>query len=371
MNAFDTAHTDTAAAARRYDAIYQKLEQLFNEIITVRTNDAALKKLKVIASDLSIENWDWSQGVGIYGIWRLYQVTGEQRYLDYVLAWYQRRLAEGLPEKNINRMAPMLTLTTMGIAQETREHQALIEEYAHWIEHELLRTQENGFTHCTSDHLNEEQLWVDTLFMSGLFYARASTYLNRPSYLDEVSYQFLLHIKYLIDRDTGLWMHGWNFTGNGNYGKALWGRGNGWAAISTVDFLEMLDHQDASYQMILNTFRRQADAAVRYQDASGMWRTLLNQPDSYLEASGTAGFTYALLKGIRLSLLDERYHDAAWKGVDALLSRISPQGEVADVSAGTSVGYDLDHYRKIAIKQRAYGQSLTMLALTEALAGLK
>ncbi|MFT8212198.1 MAG: hypothetical protein ACMZI0_19490 [Symbiopectobacterium sp.] len=55
----------------------------------------------------------------------------------------------------------------------------------------------------------------------------------------------------------------------------------------------------------------------------------------------------------------------------ALLSRISPQGEVADVSAGTSVGFDLDHYRKIAIKQRAYGQSLTMLALTEALAGLK
>ncbi|MGL9736479.1 MAG: glycoside hydrolase family 88 protein [Symbiopectobacterium sp.] len=55
--------------------------------------------------------------------------------------------------------------------------------------------------------------------MSGLFYARASTYLNRPSYLDEVSYQFLLHIKYLIDRDTGLWMHGWNFTGNGNYGR--------------------------------------------------------------------------------------------------------------------------------------------------------
>lgn len=99
MNAFDTAHTDTAADTRRYDAIYQKLELLFNEIITVRTDDAALKKLKVIASDLSIENWDWSQGVGIYGIWRLYQVTGEQRYLDYVLAWYQRRLAEGLPEK--------------------------------------------------------------------------------------------------------------------------------------------------------------------------------------------------------------------------------------------------------------------------------
>lgn len=166
-------------------------------------------------------------------------------------------------------------------------------------------------------------------------------------------------------------MHGWNFTGNGNYGKALWGRGNGWAAISTVDFLEMCERHDASYQMILHTFQRQADAALAYQDDSGMWHTLINHPDSYLEASGTAGFTYALLKGMRLGLLDARYHQAAWKGVNALLSRINPQGEVADVSAGTSVGFDLDHYRNIAIKQRAYGQSLTMLALTEALAGLK
>ncbi|PWC21665.1 glycoside hydrolase 105 family protein [Brenneria roseae subsp. roseae] len=349
--------------------INEKLDLLFNEIITVRTDDQALKKLKVIASDLSIENWDWSQGVGIYGIWRLYQVTGKPHYLDYIHGWYQRRLEEGLPEKNINRMAPMLTLTTMGITQQDRQHDALIREYAGWIENQLLRTQENGFTHCTSDHLNEEQLWVDTLFMSGLFYARAGAYLNRPDYREEVSYQFLLHIKYLIDRQTGLWMHGWSFNGPGNYGAALWGRGNGWAAISTVDFLEMLDTQDASYQMILNTFRRQADAAVKYQHESGMWHTLLNHPDSYLEASGTAGFTYALLKGIRLGLLDERYQDAAWKGVDALLSRINAQGEVADVSAGTSVGADLDHYRRIAIKQRAYGQSLTMLALTEALAG--
>ncbi|MGK2889861.1 MAG: hypothetical protein ACSLEN_14455 [Candidatus Malihini olakiniferum] len=42
---------------------------------------------------------------------------GEQPYLDYVLAWYQRRLAEGVTGKNINRMAPMLTLTTMVIAK--------------------------------------------------------------------------------------------------------------------------------------------------------------------------------------------------------------------------------------------------------------
>ena len=85
------------------ESILSKLDTLFNEVIVVRTDDAELKKQKVIASDLSIENWDSSQGVGIYGIWLLYQITREPRYLDYLKGWFSRRMAEGLPEKNINR----------------------------------------------------------------------------------------------------------------------------------------------------------------------------------------------------------------------------------------------------------------------------
>ena len=46
------------------ESILSKLDTLFNEVIVVRTDDAELKKQKVIASDLSIENWDWSQGWG-------------------------------------------------------------------------------------------------------------------------------------------------------------------------------------------------------------------------------------------------------------------------------------------------------------------
>lgn len=352
------------------ETILSKLDALFNEVIVVRTNDAELKKQKVIASDLSIENWDWSQGVGIYGIWRLYQITHEPRYLEFLNGWFERRMAEGLPEKNINRMAPMLTLASM--AAELGETRWLgdITEYANWIDHQLLRTQENGFTHCTSDHLNEEQLWVDTLFMSGLFHTQAGLLLDKPDYVDEVSYQFLLHIKYLIDKHTGLWMHGWSFIEKHNYAGALWGRGNGWAAAGSVDFLAMVPDNSASVRFIREAFVQQAKAAVRFQHANGMWSTLIDHPESYQEASGTAGFSYALLKGYRLGILDEACRDAGWLGIRALIERINAQGEVADVSAGTSVGRDLQHYLDIAVRQRAYGQSLAMLALGEALAHL-
>ncbi|ASG64203.1 hypothetical protein CEW81_21505 [Kluyvera genomosp. 3] len=68
--------------------------------------------------------------------------------------------------------------------------------------------------------------------------------------------------------------------------------------------------------------------------------------------------------------MDNRCRDAGWAGIQALIARINDQGEVADVSAGTSVGRDLQHYLDIRVRQRAYGQSLAMLALGEALAHL-
>ena len=53
--------------------------------------------------------------------------------------------------------------------------------------------------------------------------------------------------------------------------------------------------------------------------------------------------------------------------MEALLSYIGADGLVGNVSAGTSMGMDAQHYRDIMIRPMAYGQSLTALALTEAL----
>lgn len=50
-------------------------------------------------------------------------------------------------------------------------------------------------------------------------------------------FQFLLHAQYLMDTKTGLWYHGWEFTGDGscsghNYAEALWARGNCWVSLA-------------------------------------------------------------------------------------------------------------------------------------------
>ena len=89
---------------------------------------------------------------------------------------------------------------------------------------EMPRTQEGGIQHQTSDDENDQELWDDTLFMTVLFLANMGRILDRKDYREEAEYQFLLHMKYLQDSETGFWYHGWTFLER-NHLREHFGRG--------------------------------------------------------------------------------------------------------------------------------------------------
>ena len=68
-----------------------------------------------------------------------------------------------------------------------------------------------------------------------------------------------------------------------------------------------------------------------------------------------------------MGILDDSYIDVADKAINAILKNIDSDGTVLNVSGGTGMGYDAEHYKNILIAPMAYGQSLTILALVEAL----
>ena len=55
-------------------------------------------------------DWEWTHGVGLYGIWKYYQQTRDARCRQIMLDWFRDRFAAGTPTKNINTVAPFLTL---------------------------------------------------------------------------------------------------------------------------------------------------------------------------------------------------------------------------------------------------------------------
>lgn len=311
--------------------------------------------------------WEWTHGIGLYGMYHYYQQTGDEKTLAIIDDWFRQRLAEGTPTKNVNTVCPLLTLSYR--YEETRNPALLpvLERWAEWVMYEMPRTEQGGLQHIVYNNENHQQLWDDTLMMSVLPLAKIGKLLNRPEYVEEASYQFLLHVQYLMDRETGLWFHGWNFDGRHNFARARWARGNSWLTIVIPEFIELMGwpEQHATRRFLQQVLESQVAALRQWQHESGLWHTLLDDRDSYLEASATAGFAYGILKAVRKRYLSRDYLPMAELAVKGVVNHINEDGELTQVSFGTAMGSDLDYYRQIPLTSMPYGQAMALLCLTE------
>ncbi|MBO5197312.1 MAG: glycoside hydrolase family 88 protein [Lachnospiraceae bacterium] len=316
-------------------------------------------------SIIDINKWEWAQGVGLYGLYRCYEVTGEERYLEYLKNWFASRIQEGLPEKNVNTCAPLLTLSY--VYDGNQDYKAIMQEWAEWLMHGILRTEEQAFVHMVSGHTNDGQIWDDTLFMCVLFLARAGVIFERKDYLEETKRQFLVHLKYLTDKKTGLMYHGWTFFGRHNYSKALWGRGNCWLTVGIPDYIDIMGEylEEGMKQYLLGCLAAQIEALSKCQEENGMWHTLLNEKESYEELSATAGFGYGIFKSVRKGYVDSYYLSCAQKALKAVIRCTDEDGTVQQVSYGTGLSDNLQDYREIPLCPMTYGQALAILCISE------
>lgn len=314
------------------------------------------------------QHWEWTQGVGLYGMWMLYSETGDESYKQILDKYYASSFETGLPSRNINTTAPMLALSFLAECEQDDDKMAVCREWAECVMEQYPRSEENGMIHRTSDSLNNGELWDDTLYMAVLFLANMGRIEGRSDYIEESLYQYLVHIKYLTDKKTGLFFHGWTFNGRHNFAEGLWGRGNSWLTASIPEIFEIVkDMPEHTARFLQYSLLSQVDALARYQDESGMWHTLIDDPDSYLETSATCGFGYGILKSIRLGILPEKYKECALKALSAVMDRIGDDGVVADVSYGTPMGRESkEFYKEIPIQPMPYGQAMAMLFLIEA-----
>lgn len=326
--------------------------------------------------DFGIREWDWPQGVGLYGLLKIMKTEKNEKYQKFLYDWFKENVEQGLPSKNINTTTPLLTLVELNEQYNDPEFEDLCLKWADWLMNCLPRTKEGGFQHVTSANgdrlgvrLNENEMWIDTIFMTVLFLNKMGQKYKKQEWIDESIHQVLMHIKYLCDKDTGLFFHGWTFNERNNFGGIFWCRGNSWFTLGILDYIDMFKGtmNAGVKQFITDTYKAQVHKLKEVQSKSGLWHTVLLDPSSYEEVSGSAAIAAGILKGIRYGILDDSYMECAQKAVKGILKNIDRDGTVLNVSGGTGMGYDADHYKNILIAPMAYGQSLTILALAEAL----
>lgn len=95
---------------------------------------------------LTMDNWEWPTGVALYGVYKTYQQSGDRAILDYLTAWYDRRLQMEPPHRNVNTVAPVLALTCLYDETRNPAYLPVIESWAEWVLRDMPRTELGGLS---------------------------------------------------------------------------------------------------------------------------------------------------------------------------------------------------------------------------------
>jgi unsaturated rhamnogalacturonyl hydrolase len=316
--------------------------------------------------------FNWGEGVQFIGLMKIHERTKDARYLEYTEKWtalYQRqdikellRIDQPAARRSgyCGHWSPGTAILYLYQTGKKPEHRRLAQQVAAFIREGAERSGEGGLGHWQGSH----QLWVDTLYMACPLLAGLGKMESKPEYIEDAANQLLVYAKHLQDEKTGLFYHMWDWQ-TGERSPSLWGRGNGWVMMSIADTMEAMDRRHQSWGPLAAMARRIASGLRITQDAEGLWRTVLDDAETYQESSATMMFAYALLKLVRLGALPKAQHlEMARKAWDGVNKKYIENGVVKGVSAGTGPGAN-QAYRKIALGSQTWGTGAYLMAGSE------
>jgi rhamnogalacturonyl hydrolase YesR len=152
-----------------------------------------------------------------------------------------------------------------------------------------------------------------------------------------------------------------------------WARANGWAFMTEVELLEVLPENHPGRPLILQLLRSHAKGLAAYQSGSGFWHQLLNRPDSYLETSATAIYTYGLARAINRGWIDPlAYAPMTMLAWNAVATKVNARGQVEGTCVGTGMAFDpAFYYFRPTSPFAAHGYGPVLLAGAEMISLLK
>jgi rhamnogalacturonyl hydrolase YesR len=179
--------------------------------------------------------------------------------------------------------------------------------------------------------------------MSVPFLAHMGRLTGERRYFDDATRQVLQMSARLFDETRGLYDHSW--FANATYDpRFYWGRGAGWAVMAMAELLSVLPEDHPDRARVVDLFGRAVRGVAAVQSGSGFWHQLLDKPDSYLETSATAMFTFAIARGVNRGWIAPVYAPVAQTGWRAVAQRVRADGQIDGICVGTTAAYDAVYY---------------------------
>jgi rhamnogalacturonyl hydrolase YesR len=183
----------------------------------------------------------------------------------------------------------------------------------------------------------EARYWIDDMYMIPLLQVQAFRATRDMKYLDRAALAMASYFDRL-QKENGLFFHGEN-------APFYWGRGNGWMAAGSAELLRSLPADHPRRERIMAGYLKMMKGLLETQSESGLWRQLIDKPESWVESSGSAMFTFGMVTGVRNGWLDEKtYGSASRKAWLALVDLLDEQALLREVCVGTDKGFSEEFY---------------------------
>jgi len=191
---------------------------------------------------------------------------------------------------------------------------------------------------ATPDGLSKQsRFWIDDMYMMEIVQLQAYRATGDNKYVDRAALEMSTYLDRL-QQPNGLFYHAPDV-------PFFWGRGNGWVAAGMAELLRSLPENHPQRARILDGYRKMMKSLLQYQGSDGMWKQLIDHPESWPESSSTGMFTFAMITGVKNGWLDRKtYAAAARKGWLGLVSYLTPDGDIRNVCEGTNKKNDLQYY---------------------------
>lgn len=305
--------------------------------------------------------WDWGQATFLHSLKQLHAVkrgNNPALYASYIQKAMEvsRQVANGRhPNAVASAHGIVFLARTTGDSSFKQWAESILADYL-----QIPRTFNGGVSH----RAETLELWDDTVYMLSMFLVEMYKLTGDERYIAYFLEQFNSHHEKLLDKSSGLWVHGWDadsvFYDDGcsvknwpdkqtHRNDQIWARGNGWVGMALADALEAVGPHSRFSKPLGKALLHFIKAIEPFQDQeSGHWYQLVTLPTlkgNFLESSSTAMFAYAIIKGIQLHVVQPKTYlpmaEKAYAGLRRMSMR-NPEGTAylvpTRVSGGTCVG---------------------------------
>jgi len=183
----------------------------------------------------------------------------------------------------------------------------------------------------------QTRMWIDDMFMITAVQAQAYRATGDRKYIDRAAREMVVYLDSL-QKPNGLFTHAPDV-------PFFWGRGNGWMAAGMCELLRSLPRENPDRERIMDGYRTMMASLLRFQTEDGMWRQLIDKPESWPETSCSAMFTFALITGVKNGWLEVKtYGPAARKGWLGVIAYLNELADIREVCEGTGKRNDYQYY---------------------------